>query len=191
MFKEFHFFLVYDSPLIMHNPRSMVSSNGKMGKRKTIPPPEEEAELGAYRDEAGNLVFPSSSFRNCFLKAMTGYKIGRKSLRTLLSHVRTKEEFVNIVDPKKKTNLENYEIDIRRVVIQGNGIMRARPIIREWAVNLIFLMNAEIAGMTEADLLKQSEALLNEAGQTISVGDFRLEKKGWFGMFHVEKSELK
>jgi len=190
MFKEYCFSIVGDSPLLMHNPRSMALKSAKE-KRKIIPTPEEEAELGTYRDEAGLLVFPASGFRNAFLWAMSGYKVGKKSLRSFLGHVRTKGEWVHLIDPETKKFLKTYEIDIRRVVIQKNGIMRARSKFEKWAVEVIFLMNGEIAAMREEDLLEKSTAILNEAGQTIGVGDFRLAKGGWFGMFHVEKSEIR
>jgi len=191
MFKDYLFYVVGDSPLLMHSPRSMTISGGRAGKRKKIPLPEEEAEMGTYRDDKGYLVFPTSGFRKAFLRAMSGYKVGKKALRTLLSHVRTDGEWAYLVHPQTKKKIKNYKIDIRRAVIQRSAVWRARPMLEEWATEIIFRMNAEIAGMDEEALLKQSEAILNEAGQTIGVGDYRLEREGWFGMFHVEKSEIR
>lgn len=191
MFKIYSFHVVGDSPLLMHNPRSMIRNSGGTTKRKTIPSPEEEAELGTYRDAEGFLVFPTIGFRGAFYRAMSGYKVGKKSLRSLLGHTRVKDEWTHILHPETKKKLKSYEIDVRRAVVQRQGIMRARPKIDNWAMVVDFMMNAEIATMTEEQLLVQATAILNEAGQTVGVGDFRLERGGWFGMFHVEKNEIK
>lgn len=191
MFKIYSFYVVGDSPLLMHNPRSMIKNSGGTTKRKTIPSPEEEAELGTYRDEEGFLVFPTIGFRGAFYRAMSGYKVGRKSLRSLLGHTRVKDEWTHVLNPETRKKIKDYEIDVRRAVVQRNGIMRARPKIEKWAAVVEFIMNPEIATTTEEQLLTQATAILNEAGQTIGVGDFRLDRSGWFGMFHIEKSEIK
>jgi hypothetical protein len=191
MFKIYGFSIIGDSPLLMHNPRSMVRNSAGTTKRKVIPSPEEEAEIGTYRDEDGFLVFPAIGFRGAFYKAMSGYKVGKKSLRSVLGHTRVKDEWVYLVDPESKKRLKDYAIDTRRAVVQRQGIMRSRPRIEQWGTELEFLMNEEIATMPEDQLLLQATAILNEAGQTVGVGDFRLDRGGWFGMFHVEKSEIK
>ena len=105
-----------------------------------------------------------------------------------MNHVRTEGEWVPLLDPGSKDPLKKYVIDTRRVVIMGAAIMRSRPRLDSWAAKVVFIMNAEIAQTKEEDLLERSTTLLTEAGQTVGVGDFRLERSGWFGMFHVEKS---
>ena len=181
MLKTYRFRVVGVSPLLMHNPASMANSGE--ARRKTIPTPEEEAEAGCYRDSDGMLVFPSVAFRNAVLKAAGGLKIGRKTLRSILSHIRMDAEYVRLVDPETGEPLRDYDIDIRRAVVQRQGVHRARPRLDRWAAELGFVVETEIVPQNIEEILAK---VLNEAGYTVGVGDYRLEKNGWFGMFDVQ-----
>lgn len=180
MIKTYTYRVVGESPLLMHNPASM-TGNGEP-KRKQIPSPEEEAEAGCYRNSDGYLVFPSVAFRNALLKAAGGLKVGRKTLRSVLSHIRTTSEYVNLFHPETSELLKDYAIDIRRAVVQRQGILRARPRLDEWAAEIGFLVETDIVPANIEEILAST---LDEAGKTVGVGDYRLEKGGWFGMFRV------
>ena len=179
MLRAYTFKVVGDTPLLMHAP-NMVQGGGP--KRKEVPPPEVEAEMGAYRTPEGYLCFPAIAFRNALLKVAAQYRVGRKNLKSLLAHIRVPEEFVTLHDPDTWEPLKDYTIDARRAVVQKQGVIRHRPKLERWACEVVFLADEEIAGRGLEERLKQ---LLDEAGQTIGIGDYRLEKGGWFGIFRV------
>jgi hypothetical protein len=62
----------------------------------------------------------------------------------------------------------------------GTADLRYRPIFHEWAVNLHIRVNAR------ALTLEQLVHLFNQAGFSVGVGEWRPEKHGDKGMFHVE-----
>lgn len=168
------------SPLLMHNPASM---GGREAKRiNQIPSPEEEAEAGAYRLADGTLAMPGIAFRNALLKAAGGLKVGRKSLRSILGHLQTSEEWIRLKDPDSSDPIKVYEIDMRRCVVQRQGIIRARPRIERWAAEIGFVYEEDIVPANIEEILR---SVMNEAGQTVGVGDYRVEKGGWFGTFEV------
>ena len=47
----------------MHSPQALMEGGSASPSTKKVPTPEEEAEKGAYRDEAGFLYLPSAAFR--------------------------------------------------------------------------------------------------------------------------------
>jgi hypothetical protein len=180
--KKIKFFIRGQSPLLTHNPAGSMTAGTKGPSRNNVPIPEEEAEKATYRDESGNLVFPSVAFRNALLKAASGYKIGKKAARALLGHIQMDGEYVKLLDPETGEQLTEYKIDTRRAVVQKNGIMRSRPRFERWGCIVTFKVNEEILPNAQDFILK----ILSEAGTTVGVGDFRLEKGGWFGLFDVE-----
>jgi len=61
----------------------------------------------------------------------------------------------------------------------GTADLRYRPEFKEWAVNLIIRLN------TRSMTLEQLIHLFNQAGFSVGVGEWRPEKDGRNGMFHV------
>lgn len=179
MLKLYSYKVIGETPLLMHAPK-LTQNEGP--KRKEVPLPEVEAEMGAYRTAEGYLCFPAIAFRNALLKVAAQYRVGKKNLKSLLAHIRVPEEFVTLRDPDTWEHLRDYVIDARRAVVQKQGVIRHRSKLDRWACEVTFLADEEIAGR---GLEKKLGELLNEAGQTVGVGDYRLEKGGWFGIFRV------
>jgi hypothetical protein len=59
--------------------------------------------------------------------------------------------------------------------------MRYRPRFNEWGADFDLLINDALLGVDTA------HRLLNEAGLSYGIGDFRPEKRGPFGTFRVTK----
>src|SRR5688572_33347941 len=78
---ELHRFKVIGiSSLLMHSQKNMGKEQGGEGlKTKKYPPPAEEAESVAYRDDDGFLFLPSIAFRSSLLRGCMGRKIGKYS----------------------------------------------------------------------------------------------------------------
>ena len=191
-FEPFTFKIIGETPLLMHSPKGMFLQNDKKTSRKVeaVPNPEEEAELAAYRNEEGYLVFPSIAVRNALLKAAKPYRHQktRKSMATYLAHMRSTEEWMLLVNPETGEPLKEYEIDLRRVVVNRgqSAVIRARPRINRWAGEVTFLVLLEALGLDWEETQKLLLQFLEEAGKLVGLGDFRPERGGMFGLCRPE-----
>jgi len=174
------------TPLLMHNPAAMLNKSDAGPGVKRIPTPEEEAERGLYRTADGQLYIPSGAFRSAIIGkggSASGRKIGKFSAnsrvaagmfvveeRTLLIHAKTGKPLTD----------HDYEIDVRRAVIQGNGVLRARPKISDWSCLLALEIDEDFVTIDQVALL------LNIAGKASGVLDYRPQCKGTFGRFVAE-----
>lgn len=168
------------SSLMMHSPKGMSAAEGpKSIGTKVIPTPEVEAESGAYRLKDGQLYIPTAAFRKAILTAARGRRIGKTSAGMVLGgSVLPAEEEAPLTDPVTNEPLKEYEIDIRRVVLNKQGIRRARPIIRKWACGLPLEVDLEM--LPNLEILTE---VLNIAGKIVGVLDYRIEKGGIYGRF--------
>lgn len=171
-------------PLLCHNPASMRRSEDKLGK-KEIPSPEVEAKAGLYLDGKGRIVFPSMAVRNCMISAASKSKMkfGKTSATNVLSaSIFPVEEFVPILDPNAWEQITTYAIDMRRAVVQRQGIIRARPKFDAWGMDVPFECDDSYAN----NIQEGAAQILNIGGGINGIGDFRIEKKGLFGQFRAE-----
>lgn len=186
--KQLHIVLKGTLPILQRNIRAM------RGPDEPIPSPEEEAESGSYRLPDGNLCMPSAAVRNCLLRASSGrraqeQKSGRKVLLTplLSGAVLFADDLFPLVNDKGDP-IGDYNIDIRSVKNPNTRgrFSRARARIElPWFLVCTFRYKES---MVTLDLI---EDVLNIGGETIGIGDYRLEKKGPFGGFEVAQIEVK
>ena len=184
--KQLHFTLEGTLPLLQHNIRSMQDG-------EKILPPEEAAELASYTLPDGSLCMPAAAVRNALLRAAVG-KQGRDERtkkkvpmsRILPGAVLFADDWFPLVDGEGNP-IREYKIDIRSVHIQGRGrVPRARARIDlPWYLVCTFGYDPEIVPPSII------EELLNDAGRTVGIGDFRLERKGAFGGFRLASLEVK
>jgi len=173
------------SPILMHNPSGMKRDAGDMN-RKTISSPEEEAEKSVYKFPDGNLYVPAVAVRNCLLNGAKGYRIGKKGAIAILSGaVLMVDEAFSLYRDGKPISDKDYTIDVRRAVVQRQGITRARARIElPWKLECTFGFNETLAGLDHV------KTALEAAGQIVGLLDYRVEKKGWFGRFEVAEIEV-
>lgn len=185
--KQLHIVLRGTLPLLQHNIRSMLEDSDK------IFPPEEAAKLSTYTLPDGSLCMPAAAVRNALLKAAVGQRgiqvnTQRKvPLTPLLSGaVLFADDYFPLVYADGSA-IREYSIDIRSVNIRGRGrVPRARARIDPpWYLICVFNYDEELV---DIEIIK---TLLTDAGRTIGIGDFRLEKKGPFGGFEVDEIEVK
>lgn len=169
------------SPLLTHNPASMLIKPDKAKKGATEYDPAEEAEKGAYRLESGACAIPGIAIRNSLINAASAWKPpGRKgTMKGILAHVEIAEEFVPLLKEDGKV-MDSYVIDSRRAVVQRQGIIRSRPRFENWFVDFELIYDEQL--IPNVDIIKD---ILNDAGQRIGIGDYRPHKGGWFGRFEV------
>lgn len=167
-------------PLLMHSPKGMGGAAAGLGQKR-IPSPADEAEAATYRLPDGQLYLPAIAFRSAILNASKGRRIGRFAAKGVLSSsLFVTDEHVPLTDAKGEP-LSGFEIDVRRCVVQRQGVMRARPKIDEWCGELALEFDPDFL---KVDWITEIFAL---AGRTVGVGDYRPERSGPFGRFTVEE----
>jgi hypothetical protein len=164
------------SPILLHSPSGM-QGRAKAGK-KVIPTPEEEAAKARYLIPGTQmLAFPTYNFTQSILIAGRSVKVGKKYIGAYLAGcVTPAEEFASF-------ETEKYEIDIRRAVIQRQGVMRARPRLNNWA--LTFKLNLDVENFLDGFTAEDLQPIIEEAGSRVGIGDFRPAKGGPFGRFKL------
>lgn len=192
MEREMIFTVVGQSPLLTHNPASMQASSAQGKTKRTvseIPTPEVEAERGLYLDDEGRKCMPGIAFRNAFIKAASSFRgpwqKKRETLKAIVSHCTVREELVPLLDAKGKP-MEKYKVDMRRAMVQRNGVTRCRPRFDAWRATFTLLWDDAILVADEDTLRGIFSDVFNDAGKRIGVGDYRPANGGWFGRFQVE-----
>lgn len=186
--KELNYSIEGLTPLLMHNPRSMMlgqSKNGGPKKQVAIPSIEEEAEAGAYRTADGVLAVPAIGVRNCTIVAAGAFKHKTRSWRSFVSHIQIEPGDLLILSDGNGDLLTEYEIDVRRTVNRTTkgAVPRARPLIKKWKTSFSFIVDTSMLPTDDPHGLVKT--FLLEGGSRLGIGDYRPERGGWFGRFTV------
>lgn len=175
------------TPLLVHRFTEQAEQTKRTRRTeiKTVDP-REEATRNAYIASDGTYYFNAFSITGAMGNAGASHKsIGsRKTLRFIVpSAVRLTCDTITILNGSGPA--KSFEVDSRPVTIPATKgrVMRHRPRFDQWG--------AEFALLIDDDLLSIETAhqLLQEAGQSIGIGDYRPEKRGPFGTFRVVKFE--
>lgn len=145
------------------------------GKKKLTA--EEEAELGEYRLENGDLCQPAEHLYAGMVKAAGEFQIqgrGKKTYRDIIKGLM-------IIDPELiPHNQKTYRIDGRPARIQRARIMRHRPHLPKWSLS--FRLTILDGDLMPIEVLN---AILAKTGQAVGIGDYRPR----YGRFIVTKFE--
>ena len=149
--------------------------------------PRDEATKNAYIAQDGTYYFNAFSVPATMANAGVNHKMrgSRKTLKFVVpSAVRMESDTVTILDGEGKA-AKNFEVDGRPVTIPATKgrVMRYRPRFDQWSAKFRLILNDQMLSSEDA------HRLLNEAGESIGIGDFRPEKRGPFGTFRVTKFE--
>jgi hypothetical protein len=181
------------SPLLLHNPAGMQQASAPGIKVKRIPTPEEEAEASTYRLEGGQLYLQSIALRSALIAASKGRKIGKTAAAQVFSAALfTLAEACPLTLPDgtllagKAGEPHGYVIDMRRAVVQNNGVTRCRPKLPEWQCQVAFEYDPDFL---TPNVIEEAFSL---AGRIVGVGDYRPRAPkggagGPFGRFRVER----
>jgi hypothetical protein len=188
--------LVGVTPLLMHRPGSMTANTGTVAKTnaKRIPTPEEECEMAVYRDEdLGHLYAPDRWITRSLTesgKAFQNPQNKKSTLMRVFAAAILPPPVIGfpLVDPDTGEFIEEYTIDIQRVVVMRAAVMRARPRIDSWSIDLA--LGVDLGALNVNGSLRDTGKLyldaLTHAGSKQGFGDFRPEKGGSYGRFKVE-----
>lgn len=180
------------TPLLQHNP---VGNMGKRGGRLTaIPEPAVEARRGLYITDDDTVFHPADGLRHSLICAGLGFKAGKSSwspkIQKGLFAMQTR---MILLDPDtlEPLSVEGYSVDVRRAVVQSQGVLRARPRWDRWATRCF--VECDPAELEIGALGRIAEF----AGRTEGLGDFRPSTKagkgrgGPFGRFSVEITTIR
>jgi hypothetical protein len=175
----------------MNNPLSMKpTAKQQLAVKAKNLEGQEEADTKVYTDEKGFLRFPAMAFRSALITASVGRKFGKSSASGVFKgSVFAAEDWVQILDSKTWKPRKDYEVDTRRVVnpSTGGSTPRSRPIVKNWACKLPLEVDEQLLGQQG---MKDLLDILNHAGKTVGIGDFRPRCPrgvgGPFGRFSAE-----
>lgn len=166
-----------DSPLLMHRfgekaKTAMLEKQMKIaqGPRDTRNP-EAEYKASMYLTSDGHLYFPATAFKKAAVDACSQVSGIHKTLARSAFHVVGDQILVN-GKPRMRSDMVR--------VANGSPMERFRAEIPQWKVVLTIRYNQNV--LARAQILN----LFNTAGFGVGVGEWRPQKNGTFGMFHVK-----
>lgn len=169
--------IVGDSPLIVHAwsakaKKEMLDKQMKKAKTaKEAKDPERDYEEAFYRLPNGNPGFPTIAFKSAAVSAGGRFSDGLK-MTELRGSFFIEGELAEIYgEPVMREDMVH--------VGMGTADIRYRPEFKQWRVKLPIKYNAD------AISIDQMVNLFNLAGFGVGVGEWRPEKDGQYGMFHV------
>lgn len=184
--------VVGDSPLIVHAwsakaKREMLDKQMKKAKSaKEAKDPKADFESSLYRLDDG-FGFPSIGFKAAAVTACTSVAGITKVAARQAFHILGEDIDINgaFEGTKARVNLVRIEgcqpamrEDMVRVGM-GTADLRYRGEFADWHAKLLVRFNANV--LSEEQLLN----IINVAGFAVGVGEWRPEKDGMNGMFHV------
>lgn len=189
--------LVGDSPLIVHAwsqkaKREMLDKQMKKAKSaKEAKDPRADFEASMYRMADGGYGFPSVAFKNAAVTAGTSVAGLTKIAARQAFHILGEDADIEgaFEGSKSRVNLvriESAEPSMREDMVRvgmGTADLRYRPEFSDWKARVTVRYNRNV--LSESQILN----LLNVAGFAVGVGEWRPEKDGQYGMFHVESDE--
>lgn len=169
--------LVGDSPLIVHAwsekaKKGMLDKQMKKAKgAQKAKNPEQDYEDCFYRLENGKPGFPAIGFKAAAVSAAGRFCEGMK-MTEVRGAFHIPCELVEIIGEP------NMREDMVRIAM-GTADIRYRPEFKKWRAVLPIRYNAD------AISVEQLINIFNQAGFGVGVGEWRPEKDGSYGMFHV------
>lgn len=169
--------LAGDSPLICHAwskkaKEEMLAKQMKKAKQaKEAKNPEKDYEESLYKLPQGGYGFPAVAFKSAAVDACSHI--------ANITKVAARGSFHIIGDMVKINGEPQMREDMVRVGM-GTADIRYRGEFREWSVEFDVRYNENVISP------EQILNLFNTAGFAIGVGEWRPQKDGSFGMFHVE-----
>lgn len=170
--------LIGDAPLITHRwsekAKAMIrdKQTGRASAGKQNKDPQADYEGSLYPFPGGGYGFPCIAFKNAAVTACTS--LGK----SVVTKVAARQAFHVVGELARIEGEPRMREDMVRV---GMGVadIRYRGEFVDWSVELTIRYNARLLS---AD---QVVNLFNTAGFAVGVGEWRSEKDGSYGLFHV------
>ena len=174
------------SPLMLHSSIAMKMHTAGLG-RKEIPTPEQEAEAGVLRDSDGNILVPQEAILLGMRDAAKLFRIGKeRAAQVLASSVFVPAHLLYVPVRRDGRPLKTYDrVDVRRVVVQRQGVLRGRAVIDPpWQVMGVLEFDPQLISL---EILMD---ILDLAGTKAGLGNYRPAKGGAFGRYQLLQLEV-
>jgi len=180
--------LVGDTPLIMHRwsnkakemMRAKQQKGAKLAKEAKVPEYEFNEATYFIDREKGVYGFPVLAIKKCLVTAAVAGDAKMSEMRRafhIVGDVQTAEGSMSFVHAPKRIMRE----DMVRIAM-GTADLRYRPEFPEWHIDVNIRFDRRQISVA------QIFSLANLAGFSVGLGEWRVEKSGQSGMFHVEAS---
>jgi hypothetical protein len=174
--------IVGDSELIVHHwsakaIKEMLDKQmgvATAGKEKKDPHQDYLDSLYPY--PGGGYGFPAIAFKNAAVEACT-------SLGKSVTKVAARQAFHVMAELVKIKGEPRMREDMVRIGMSKTADIRYRAGFKEWETTVAIRYNAR--ALTDEQILN----LLNTAGFAVGVGEWRSERDGSYGLFHVESTK--
>jgi hypothetical protein len=169
--------LVGDSALICHAwsekaKRQMLEKQMKIAQQaKSAKDPQEDYEQSLYKHPDGGYGFPAVAFKNAAVDACSSI--------AGVTKVEARGAFHIMGDLVKIQGDPTPREDMVRISM-GTADIRYRGEFRTWSADITLRHNENVLSA------EQIANLFNTAGFAVGVGEWRPQRDGSFGMFHVE-----
>lgn len=189
--------VIGDSPLIVHQwsekaKREMLDKQLKKAKgAKEAKDPKADFEASLYRLPNGGYGFPSIGFKSAAVTACTSVAGITKIAARQAFHILGEDVDINGVFKGTKARHNLVRIKCKKPTMRedmvrvgmGTADLRYRGEFADWSAKLLVRYNTNV--LSESQILN----ILNVAGFAVGVGEWRPEKDGMSGMFHVATEE--
>ena len=146
----------------------------KVNAARTAIDPQKEFIKSAYQQDDGGFGFPASAFKQCAVRAGKGIGLAMTDARTLFFVLPNAPDGECVALKSNKPVMRQDPVNVKT----GKDL-RFRPEFKNWSANLDIRFDADRI------TIDQIANLLNHGDQTVGVGEWRPEKNGTFGTFHV------
>ena len=164
------------TPILMNSPRGMLEPEEGARIRTKKYDQKEEAEKVAYRNAKGKLYVPSAAVKGMLINAASFKKAGKFALRPLIAGS------VRILDEELVLDNQKYEVDLRTVVIQRARVVKARPKVFPWKLDVSLEFDSDM--ISDPNIIM---SCFEDGGRRVGILDFRPQKLGEFGQFKINK----
>jgi hypothetical protein len=185
--------LVGDSPLIVHAwsmkaKKEMLDKQTKKAKgAREAKDPRADFAASMYRLADGGHGFPSVAFKNSAVTAGTSVAgitkvAARQAFHILGEDTDITGAFDGAVSRVNLVRIDGNEPQMREDMVKvgmGTADLRYRAEYPSWHTKILVRFNENV--LSTSQILN----LLNTAGFAVGVGEWRPEKDGQYGMFHV------
>jgi hypothetical protein len=152
--------------------KEMLDKQMKVAKKgKDAKDPEKDFESSIYYDSDGDFAFPSVAFKNCAVSACRFTDGTKMTVARGAFHVTG--EFVKILGDKPTPREDMVRVGM------GTADLRYRAEFKNWAAQIQISFNRHALSK------EQIVNLFNLGGFGVGIGEWRPEKNGQFGRFHV------
>lgn len=200
VFQSFKIWIVGDTPLITHAwsqkaKLEMLSKQVKATKGgKDARDPQADYVSSLYEMGDGTYGFPATGIKNCILSAAHKDKgIARSAVMSALwidaQMVRTRPALAGAVCDMPLIRIIGGDPEMREDMVKiGSGLNKIASLAYRgqftvWAMHVTGRFNASVV---TAEALT---FLINESGMASGLGEWRNERKGMFGAFHLASLE--